>query len=194
MRSWLFHPLIFYPLALIAAALLIGVSLQPWKWERPPAPVAARQAEQTLVYSRTAFNSPAPSAEQHMFVVRDFWGRATALRIAVLPGQQPPTPADNGVRVLMMPDDAARLAGRPVTVEVSYNPSPVNAATSLAVSLRGASQSQWVAHEIPPQPNTVRFDLPAQGAVNAIGLRAISADHDQASAVEITRIRVTPRA
>jgi hypothetical protein len=129
-----------------------------------------------------------------MTVMRDFWGSATALRIAVLPGRPAPTPAEQGVRVIMTPEDAARVADRPVTVEVTYTPSPVNAATSLAVSLRGESQGQWVTQEIVPQPTTVRFDLPAQPGVNAIGLRAISADNDQASGLEITRIRVTPRA
>ena len=194
MRHWIFHPLIFYPAALVAAALLIAISLEPQKWPREPSPVAATQAETALVYAGGGFNSPDPSPEQHLTVVRDFWGRATALRIAVKPGQPAPTPAEQGVRVLMTPEDAARIDDRPVTVEVTYNPSPVNAATSLAVSLQGIGPATWVAHEILPQPNTVRFDLPAQMAVNAIGLRAISADNDQASGLEITRIRVTPRA
>jgi hypothetical protein len=194
MRHWIFHPLIFYPLAIIAAALLIGISLQPQKWERPPAPVTAAQAENTLVYAGRAFDSPDPTPEQHMTVVRNFWGRPLALRIAVLPDQPAPTPNDQGVRLLMTPEDAARIDDRPVTVEVTYNPSPVNAASGLAVSLQGGKAAAWVTQDAPPEPNTLRFELPASAAVNAIGLRAISADRDQASGIEITRIRVTPRA
>ena len=77
---------------------------------------------------------------------------------------------------------------------VTYTPSPVNAASGLAVSLQGGGPAEWVAQDIPPQPNTVRFELPAQEAVNAIGLRALSSNNDQAYGLEITRIRVIPRA
>lgn len=194
MRHWIFHPLIFYPLAIVFAALLIGVSLQPQKWDRTPGPAAAQIADTSLIYANGGFNSPAPSPEQYMTVMRDFWGRPNALRIAVKPGQPAPPPTEQGVQVLMTPDDAARIEGRPVIVEITYNPSPVNAATGLAVSLQGEGPADWVSHDTPPQPNTLRFELPAQASVGAIGLRALSADHDQASGIEITRIRVTPRA
>jgi hypothetical protein len=194
MRHWLFHPLIFYPLAIVFAALLIGFSLQPQRWAHDAGPVAAQQAEGALVYRGAGFNRPDSSPEQYMTVVRDFLGRSRALRIAVKPDQSPPTPAERGVRVLMTPDDAARIEDRPVTVEVTYTPSPVNAASGLAVSLQGGGPAEWVAQDIPPQPNTVRFELPAQEAVNAIGLRALSSNNDQAYGLEITRIRVIPRA
>lgn len=194
MRHWLFHPLIFYPLAIIAAALLIGASLQPQKWDRAPAPVAAQMADSSLVYASGGFNSPSPSPDQYMTVTRDFWGRPQALRIAVKPGQPAPAPEQQGVRVLMTMEDAARIQGRPVIVEVTYNPSPVNAAQGLAVSLQGEGPATWVAQDTPPEPNTLRYELPAMDSANAIGLRALSGDHDQASGIEITRIRVTPRA
>lgn len=194
MRHWLFHPLIFYPLAIVVAALLIGFSLQPQRWARDAGPVAAQEAEGALVYAGASFDRPDSSPEQYMTVVRDFMGRPRALRIAVKPDQPPPTPAERGVRVLMTPDDAARIDDRPVTVEVTYTPSPVNAASGLAVSIQGSNPAAWVSQEIPPQPNTVRFDLPAQRAVNAIGLRAISSNSDQAYGLEITRIRIIPRA
>jgi hypothetical protein len=194
MRHWLFHPLIFYPLAIVIAVLLIAASLQPQKWPREPAPVAAELVDGALVYGGEGFNSPDPSPEQQMTVIRDFWGRAQALRIAVKPNQPPPTPAEQGVRVLMTPEDAARIDDRPVTVEVTYNPLPVNAASGLAVSLQGIGPAEWVSQDIPPQPATVRFELPAQFAVNAIGLRALSTNNDQAYGLEITRIRVIPHA
>lgn len=194
MRHWIFHPLVFYPLAIVIAALLIVASLQPQKWPRTPAPVSAEHVEGALVYAGAAFNSPDPSPEQSMMVVRDFWGRPEALRIAVKPDQPPPTPAERGVRILLTPEDAARLEDRPVAVEVTYTPSPVNAATGLAVSLQGIGPGDWVAQDIPPQPNTVRFELPPQFAVNGIGLRALSTNNDQAYGLEITRIRVIPRA
>jgi len=194
LRSWIFHPLIFYPLVIALAALLIAFGLQPQNWTREPAPVAAELVESELVYAGEAFNSPDSSPEQYMTVVRDFFGRAQSLRIAVKPDRPPPAPAEQGVRILLTPEDAVRIGDRPVTVEVTYNPSAVNAATGLAISLQGIGPAQWVSQSIAPEPATVRFDLPPQQAVDAIGIRALSQSNDQAYGVEITRVRVTPRA
>lgn len=192
MRHWIFHPLIFYPLAILVAGLVIAVSLRPQSWPREPAPVAAQMQDDTLVFSGEGFNSPSPSAEQSMTVIRDFWGRAQTLRVAVLPNQPPPTPAEQGVRVLLTPEDAARIDDRPVTIEVTYNALPINAAAGLAVSLQGIGPAEWVSHPTPPDAQVVRFDLPAQFAVNAVGLRALSEMNDQSYGLEITRIRITP--
>lgn len=194
MRHWLFHPLIFYPIVIALAALAIFISIRPQAWARDPAPVAAEFVEDALVYSGTGFNSPDPAPEQNMTVTRDWLGRALTLRIAVKPEQPPPTPAERGVRILMSPEDAARIDDRPVVVEVTYNPSPINAASGLAVSLQGIGPATWVTRELPPQPGTVRFVMPAQFAVNAIGLRALTTNTDQAYGLEITRIRVIPHA
>jgi hypothetical protein len=194
MRHWLFHPLVFYPLAILAALLVIAISIKPQSWPRTPAPVAARLDDGALVYAGESFDSPAVSPEQRLMVHRDFWGRPRTLSIAVLQDQPPPTPAERGVRILMTPEDAARIGDRPVTIEVSYNPLPVNAASGLAVSLQGIGPAAWVAQDIRPQPSTVRFELPAQFAVNAIGLRALNQGGNQAFGLEITRIRIIPRA
>ncbi len=192
MRHWIVHPLVFYPLAILLAGLVIAVSLRPQSWPREPAPVAAQLEDGAMIFSRAAFNSPAPNQRQHMTVTRDFWGNAQTLRIAVLPNEPPPTPAEQGVRLMLTREDAARIENRPVTVEVTYNPSPVNAATGLAVSLQGTGPAAWVSREIRPQRSIVRFELPAQSAVNAIGLRALNEGGEQAFGLEITRIRITP--
>lgn len=194
MRSWVFHPLIFYPLALILAALAITVSLKPQAWPRDPAPVAAANTQGVLVFSGPAFDSPQGGPGQNMTISRDYWGKAEALRIAVLPETPAPTPADRGVRLLLTPQDAAALDGKRLSVEVSYNALPVNAAQGLAVSVQGAGQTNWVSQEIPTENATVRFDLPAQSNVNAIGLRALNTGAEEAFGLEITRIRITPRA
>jgi hypothetical protein len=192
MRHWLFHPLIFYPLVIVFAAFVILVSVKPQALPREPAPVAGQVQGGSIVFARDGFNSPAVSPEQDLFVVRDFWGRPQSLRIAQKPGQPPPSPAEQGARILLTPDQASLIGGRPVTVEVSYNPLPVNAASGLAVSLQGAAPAQWVSQTAPPQPATLRFELPAQAGANAIGLRALSTEPDQAYGLEITRVRVTP--
>lgn len=193
MRHWLFHPLLFYPLAALIAVLVVGLSLNPRAWPRQPAPTAGQIVEGALVLEGEAFTAPGLSPEQHVSVARDFWGKARSLRIAVLPGQPPPTPAETGVRLLLAPQAAALMDDKPVTVEVRYNPLPFNAATGLAVSLQGIGPADWVSAPIPPQPGVVRFALPAAMAVNAIGLRAISEGQDQAYGLEILRVRVIPQ-
>jgi hypothetical protein len=192
MRKWLFHPLIFYPLVILIAALVIGFSLRPQSWPRAAAPVAAEVVDGALVFESAAFNSPANGPEQHMTVVRDFWGRAQSLRIAQLPGQPPPGPADQGARLLLTPEQAAMIEDRPVRVEVTYIPIAINSASGLAVSLQGIAAADWVSQPAPAEPTTLTFELPPQIATDAIGLRALSEGSDQAYGLEITRVRVIP--
>ncbi|HEX8900936.1 hypothetical protein [Vitreimonas sp.] len=192
MRSWLFHPLLFYPFVLIVAALVIAVSLKPQSWPREPAPVVAQLTDGTLVFQGEAFNSPSAGPEQDMTVVRDFWGQAQTLRIAQLAGQPAPTPAEQGVRLLLTPEQAALLEDKSATIEISYRPLPINMASALAVSIQGIGPATWVTQPLAPETGTVRFEAPAQFAVNGIGLRAVSSADDQAYGVEITRVRVTP--
>jgi hypothetical protein len=192
MRHWLFHPLVFYPLAAVFAALVIAVSLRPQSWPREPAPVAGALTDGAIVIEGAAFNSPDGSPEQDMSVERNFWGEAQSLHIAQKPNQPPPTPAEQGVRILLTPEQTALIDEKPVTVEVSYLPLPVNPASGLAVSVQGIGPAEWVSQPTPAQQGTVRFELPPQIAVSGIGLRALSEGTDQAYGLEITRIRVTP--
>lgn len=194
MRAWYFHPLVFYPLATVIAVLVILVSLRPQTLPRPEGPVTAAHARGALVYERDGFNSPSAGANQAMTVTRNFWGQPQTLRIAVQPSIAAPTPAEHGVRILMAPGDAAAINNRPVTVDVSYAPLPINAASALAVSLQGGGPAAWVSQPTPPQTGTIRFELPAHSSVNAIGLRAISTSGGEAYGLEITRIRVSPHA
>src|ERR1700741_692648 len=120
MRNWLFHPLLFYPLAALMAAFVIAVSLKPQAWPREAAAVAADRDGEWLVFEGDGVDSPAVDAYQEMTVVRDFWGRARTLRIAFR-GQGAPTPQEDGAQILLETDDAAALSGRPLVVEVSYN-------------------------------------------------------------------------
>ncbi len=192
MRIWFFHPLIFYPVAILLAGLAIAVSLRPQSLPRTPHAEAAQIIDDALIYTGAGFDAPDPGAGQYMTVTRDFWGRPQRLRVAVLANRGAPAANERGVRLLMTPEDAARLNQRPVTVEVSYNPLPVNAATGLAVSLQGAGPVTWVTRPIPPQRGTARFEIPAQSGAAALGIRAISSDDEEAFGLEITRIRITP--
>lgn len=193
MRHWLLHPIVFYPLAIIIAALAIVVSLRPQSWPREPAPVTAVRDGEWLVYQGEGFNTPDQGAEE-VTVVRDYFGRPLRLRVAQTMAQPVPQPADQGTRILLSAEDAAFLDGKPLTVEVSYNPLPVNAANQLAVSARTATGvNPWITQTAPPETATLRFNLPAQTGLNAIAIRPISAAADMAYGLEITRIRVMPR-
>lgn len=194
MRNWLFHPVIFYPLAILVAALAIFVSLRPQSWPREPAPVTGVQDGEWLVFQQQQFNSPDKGAED-LTVVRDFWGNALRLRVAQTRAQPAPQPNEDGARLLLTPEVAAALSNTPITIEVSYNPLPINAADQLAISLRSADggPSPWITQTAPPETATLRFDLPARSSVNAIGIRPVSNLADQAYGLEITRIRIMPR-
>ena len=198
MRSWLFHPLIFYPLVAIAAFGVILISLRPQFWVRDPAPAAAELSDGALVYQGDSFNAPQDAPSRPFTVVRNFWGTPEALRVAVrVEPNTPagdPTPQETGVRLLLTPADAARINGRPATVEVSYRPLAINTSQGLAVSLQGAGPTHWVSTPTPPEPATVRIQLPAQSDITAIGLRPVDPGVDRVYGVEITRIRVIPSA
>src|SRR5689334_633459 len=144
MRTWLLHPVVFYPLVALLAALAIAISARPLAWPRDPVPVAGERAGAAIVLAHDAFASPAPDPQQNLYVTRNFLGQPRALRIAVLPNQAPPGPNDRGVRILLSPQAAQALNNQRATVVVNYNPLAVNAATGLAVSLQGASPTQWV--------------------------------------------------
>lgn len=194
MRHWLFHPLIFYPIVLAIAAAVIGISLMPQLLPRTPAAAAGVGAAGILTLEGAAFDAPTDPPEQAVTVVRDMLGEAQALRIAVLPDQGAPTPAEQGVQILLTPQAAALLENQPLTVEVAYRPLPVNAAGQLAVSVQGAGETVWVAREIPPLSGLARFNLAPVSGVRAIGLRAVSDNPGPvAYGVEIVAIRAGPR-
>jgi len=194
MRTWLLHPIVFYPLAALIAVLAIAVSARPLSWPRDAHAVAGQRAGPAIVLTQGAFTAPAPDPQQNLYVTRNFLGQPRTLRIAVLPNQAAPGPNDHGVRILFSPEAAAALNGRPATVVVNYNPLAVNAATGLAVSLQGAGPTQWATLTAPPQPAALRFEVPAQTGVAAIGLRTINGNAEQPEAygLEITRISITP--
>jgi hypothetical protein len=193
MRLWLFHPLIFYPLVILAAALVIGFSLRPQMFPHPTAPVAGHIEGDSLLLTGADFNSPTDPPEQYVSVARDFWGRPQSLRIAVLPNLRGPTAIEDGVEILLQPEAAQLISGKPVTVEIAYQPLAVNAAPVLAVSLRGSQPTRWQHRQIPPLSGMVRFDLPATPDVRGVGLRAVNTDRSLAFGVEILSVRVSPR-
>lgn len=192
MRLWLFHPVIFYPLAAFVAVIVIGLSIRPQAWPRPAAPVVGQVQNGVLLLTGAAFNSPDKGSGQAMTVTRDYWGNPQSLHVAAMPNAPAPAANETGVRILLSPESAAVLANKPITVDLTYRPQPINTAPRFAVSLQGGGPAQWVVQPIAPQAGTLRFQLPAGGAANAIGLRALSDAQDQAYGIEIVRIAAYP--
>lgn len=193
-RSPFFHPVIFYPLLLLAAAALIYLSLRPDLLPGAPQAQAGRtDAAGAIVLEGAALSHPEAGAEQNFHIQRDGLGRAQSLHIAVLPNQPPPTPADQGVRVLIAPAAAEALSGRPVRVEVTVRPLPITTASGLAVSWQGIGPTEWVTRTLQPQAQIVAFDLPPQTSPEAVGLRVIASNNDYRYGFDIARIRVVPR-
>ena len=77
MRNWLFHPVIFYPLAILVAALAIFVSLRPILAANSAGHRRARRRMAGL--QQQQFNSPDKGAED-LTVVRVF--ECARLRVA----------------------------------------------------------------------------------------------------------------
>lgn len=186
------RPLIFFPVAIFGALLIIAFGVEPQRWPRAAEPVDGTMEGQTLVLAGDALGAPSPSPDQHLTVHRTFWGKPESLSIAVLPNQPAPTPAERGVRILLSPEAAMGLQDLPIIVEVTYAPLGVNPAFGLAVSLQGIAPADWMIAPLPPEPGTARFELPPQIAVDAIGLRAMSDSTESAHGLRITGIRITP--
>jgi hypothetical protein len=193
MRFWLFHPLIFYPMVLALAVLVIGLSLKPQLMPRPAGAVAGTLDGPAVLLDGDAFNSPVDPPQQYVTVVRNFWGQPQSLRIAVLPGMGDPDAQERGVEIRLAPETARMLANRPLIVEIAYQPLPVTAAPALGVAALGPGPVRWVSRPVPPLSGITRFDLPRTPDLQGIGLRAIHNDSQLAYGVEILSIHISPR-
>jgi hypothetical protein len=194
MRFWLFHPAAFYPIVLVLAVLVVGLSLKPQMIPRHPAAVAGERDGPTILLQREAFNAPTDPPQEHVTVVRNFWGQPQSLRIAALPGVGPPTNRERGVEILLTPATARMLSNRHLLVEVTYQPLAVNAAPMLAVAAINANPVRWMRRTIPPLSGIVQYELPPTPDMQSIGLRPIHSDGTMAFGVEIISVRVWPRA
>ncbi len=194
MRHWLAHPLILYPLMAAIAAALVFVSLRPDLAMGAAAAHSGRDVNGAVVLDGAALADPDVGPGQVAYVARDGLGRATALRIAVLPHQPPPGPADPGLRILLSPEAVREIGAGPVTLEISIRPVPITTAAALAATLEGAGPHAWQIRELSPQAQIVRYEFPSVEGLSAVGLRVVSAYDDYNYGFEIARIRLVPAA
>lgn len=172
--------------------LLVAISgallLSSWRALDPRGKPVEGQMDQAgaLVLSGHDLRAPDSSPEQTHAVVDGL------LKITVLPDQPAPTPAERGVRILLTDSRNDLINQRAVIVEVRYQ-LPVNGpASGLAVSLQGIAPADWVSHEFNANAGVARFELPAQRAVDALGLRALNDKPGKFGALSISEIRIMP--
>lgn len=179
--------IIFVAVALVAVLLTAAYFLAPRFLDHEAAPVAGARDGGAIVLAGAALGAPDTSPGQEIVTTP-----AGTLRLTVLADQPDPTPAEQGARVLLMPETAALIENKSVMAEVRFTLPAAAAASGLALSIQGIGPATWVRQEISPQSSVARFELPPQLAAEAIGVRALSTTAGQTGAVEISEIRLTP--
>lgn len=179
--------LLFYLLALAAAAACVAASLGPQPGLAEVRPQAGLSTGHGWRFGLDALQH-AENRGLDVYVPRSLSGRPRALRVALHPGG---AQAALGLRLILAPALARRVSGRNLLVEVDVRPLEVTTAKALAVGVEGGA---WVAAAPDPSaPKTLRFQLsaPSSGA-SALWLRPVPhANADYAFGVEIAEVRLT---
>lgn len=184
----------FYPLLLVVAAALVTVSLGAGAFERSGRAQAATMDGAAHVFGAQALADGVVTRNGHILhIAREFGLSPRAVRIGARPGMGAASPDRSGVQLLLAPEEGARLAGKPLRVEIAFRRISVTNAASLAVGLEQGGPIAWVTQPIPPENGVMTFDLPAAAAApTAIGFWVVNDKTDYNYGVEISRVRVTP--
>jgi len=187
-RRLLTIPWLFYPVAVIVAALLIAGGLRP-EWPAPHYPtIAASRLGPTFVLHAEALANVQAGNQHYTYVDADEQGVPIGVRIARRSDTL--AQAAQGALFALSPGDVAALAGKPCTLEIFYRPLPITTAASISVKWDGSAN--FVRLPIEPREGVVRLQLPA-GEIGA-GLR-ITPEIDLADyhyGVELVEVRITP--
>jgi hypothetical protein len=193
---FLFRSVIFYPLAALVAAGLILISLgpQPWAPRAPASQSGAPGQDGAVVFGPSALAGIDAGAHHIVFSPRNASGAASTLHIAVKKGAPlTPTPTERGARLMLNSETANRFGGQPVRVDVLIRPAPIASAPEIAVSWQGSEPvTIWSQAETGTEEKTLSFTLPAATAPQAIGLYVINPSANEAFAVEIGEIHLSP--
>jgi hypothetical protein len=187
-RRLLTIPWLFYPVAVIVAALLIAGGLRP-EWPAPHYPtIAASRLGPTFVLHAEALANVQAGNEHYTYVDTDQQGVPIGVRIARRSDKL--TQATQGALLAFAPSDIAALTGKPCTLEIFYRPLQITTAASILVKWDGSPN--FVLVPIEPREGVVRLQLPA-GDIG-VGLR-ITPENDLADyhyGVELVEVRITP--
>lgn len=189
---FLFRWWVFYPALVIAAGAIILASLGPAALRHETRPVVGAVEDGALVLAGDALGHAENAPETVFYVARSGW-RVVGLRVAVLPGRGPVTPAERGVRVLVAGDMAEALGRGPFRVDVEVVPVPVTTAPFLALGLDRGGTTEWATQPVSVVESTISYMFPAGGdALRAIALRPVATLEDYNYGVEIRSIRIVP--
>lgn len=213
MFGWVLRPVFFYPLAALAAAGTILASMNYALVPHETAPQGGQTQEGVLVFSAAALQHVDVGSAQEYYLQRAPNGAPSSIQIATKKAYSTPGPSDVGVRLLLSPQAAAGLAGKPLRVDLQLRPLLYTTAPRLSVSAQTqGAPSAWV---VQPFPSTaierfstdaaktavwVSYALPAtESAPTAIGLwpeadRQGGEQADLNVGVEIVQIRIAPGA
>ncbi|MBI1251482.1 MAG: hypothetical protein GC189_08425 [Alphaproteobacteria bacterium] len=188
---WIFRWWIFYPLAALAAALFIVASMGPGLIAAEPRPVFGRIEESALVLDGESLSHPRPSPDTVFHIARNARWAPVGLRVATLEGAGP-IGAGQGLRIILAPERAAELAGRPLRVQVAIRSVPVTTAEALAVGVDRGAEVQWSTQPTTQLEGVLTYAFPAaSGGPIAIALRPETTLTGYHYGVEIAAIRIT---
>lgn len=197
-------PVWFFPLLAVCAVALILGSMGGATFQAAPGPQGGVRDGGEIVFGPKALADGLEARGTHLrYVHRENGFAPSAVSIAVLPKEGPPSPAEPGARLLLTPAAGAALAGKPVRVLVKTQSLNVTRAEALAVSLQNDGAIQWVSQPLPETAATLTFDLPpAEGQPpSAIGFWVVSTKGDTAGGaaatynygVRILEVRAAPQ-
>lgn len=184
---------IFFPLAALAAAALVALSLGPNQPLSQPSAQAGRMAAQGLVFDAEALTTLDPGPTIAVFADRTVSGRALGLRLAASKADGDVRPDEPGARLLLAPETAALLATGKVRVTLNVRPLATGAAPELAVRLEtAAGPGDWVRVAIPLEPAPLVLEFAPRAAPTALALRPLNPALDTPAGFEVHEIRLEP--
>jgi hypothetical protein len=210
MFSSVLRPIFFYPLAALVATGTILASMGTALIPHEPAAQAGASAGGTYVFGADSLQHVQVGAAQEYYLQRTAAGAPGSIQIATKKTYGAPGASDPGLRLMLTPQAAASLAGKPLRVDLQVRPLLYTTAPRLAVSAQSqGAPTQWVSEPFPstaierfsndPTKSAawISFALPAQaGPVNAIGLwpeADLSGGQPTLNyGVEILQLRIAP--
>jgi hypothetical protein len=159
MKSWM-----FFSLAVLVCAGLVGLALRPWQ-ARPGAPVeAVAAAGGTLVLDGAALAQLAPTRGFPVAPAPGLDGTQTGPRL-VADDPLVAGATGEGARLVLGPQTRALLKDLPLTLEIETAPLPYTTSQQMAVGLVSAGAPvAWVVAPVAAEGGITRVSLPAGGS------------------------------
>jgi hypothetical protein len=193
---WMFRGFLFYPVAAVATAAIVLLSLGPALTRSDTRAVDGKISRGVLVLEGDDLAHARSAPNIVSFVPRDARWQATGVRVAVRPGAGPADSRGRGLEIVLSPAASAWLGAGPLRVEAATSPLPLTAASQFALGLTRGGRTEWSLRPISPIRDTLVFEFASDASgevVRSLALRPVSDDPNSNRGVEIRSIRVTRR-